>query len=105
MKNICYLFVTNKISNSKQINYVHLFEEMINRNCDVRISQTLFLKNLGEKSFHSNSNSTFFLKKYFLLKLIWSSKYFLELKFAFRNTNYHEEKYFLLKKISKFNYL
>lgn len=95
VKTLSYLFIPNKknVNNSYQsysspINYVSFLEESIEKFMDYRLSQTMFMKNLME------GNLTKEITKFILIKLIWTSKFLLQIKIGFRHCNYKEEKYF-----------
>lgn len=71
-----------------------LFEDIISENCEIRLSQTFFFKNLTD--FSQSKEKINYCSKYFLLKLCWESKNLLQVKFAFRNIDYKESKYNLI---------
>ena len=95
VKTLSYLFICNKhkgvnFKSYGPMNYVNFLEDNIANFCEYRLSQTLFLKNLNlNKTF---SNYFEYLSKYLLIKLMWTSKFLVQIKIAFRNCSYKEEK-------------
>ena len=95
VKNLSYLFICNKgkqgFKSYAPMNYVNFVEESLSSFCEYRLSQTLFLKSLMKVGFPI-SDLTEYINKYLIIKLIWTSKFLLQIKIGFRNCNYREEK-------------